>query len=272
MLKKIITILLVIVLSMSLTLTYASKMTVSLDKEIKKDTIEFLRENEVSEKDIKGLINKLENNILWDCYIQENLDKIPESFYTFDIDSKKTEQVRYFRFEDGSFVMVSSIRMSDTVLQRNEESNKFLKDKIKDEKTYNEIIKSNTNGFTTYAVEQGSGYAHYYNHYISKFIGAMRASMYTEFVVVNGGSSYLIPSGFYGPEAKGFGELGQMPVIEIVRQQEVVSTSQWALANSHWFTSYSVSTPWGGSTGSGTYYLWLGVGSSQYRVSDRLPY
>ncbi|KXG74647.1 hypothetical protein [Thermotalea metallivorans] len=121
-------------------------------------------------------------------------------------------------------------------------------------------------------VEIGTGYAWYYDYKVSLRIGTMYASMITEFVIVNGGDDYLIPSGFYGPTATGFGELGQMPTIEIVREQENSSMSRWALANSNWYVNYPISTPWGGSTLSGTKYLWLGVGNNTYRVSDTLPY
>lgn len=62
------------------------------------------------------------------------------------------------------------------------------------------------------------------------------------------------------------------PVIEIVRIEEDRYSSRWALANCNWQVNYPINTPWGGSTLSGTKYLWIAVGENTYKVSDTLPY
>lgn len=250
----------------------------------KADLIKFLKENQVPKEKQEGLLNKIENNQVWDANNPEKQKSIPESFYIFD--PKDGSQVRYYRFEDGSFIKIDNTLNEVIEIDGSEKSNKRLKEKVKDKNLLNKILSNQPNQanesksisissgseFTTYGVSSGTGYSHYYDYKVSMWAGSMYASMITEFVVVNGGNDYLIPSGFYGPTASGFGELGQMPTIEIVRTTEDSSRSRWAIANSHWYVNYPISTPWGGSTASGTKYLWIGVGNNTYRVSDRLPY
>lgn len=250
----------------------------------KADLVKFLKENQVPKEKQEILIKKVENDELWDANNLEKRKSIPESFYIFD--PKDGSQVRYYRFEDGSFIKINTTLNEVITIDGSEKSNKLLREKIEDKDLLSKILsnqrsKSNEPGnisipsgseLTTYGVISGSGYAHYYDFKVSFSQGLLYASMYTEFVLVNGGNDYLIPGGFYGPVAYGFGSLGQMPEIEIVRQTEDSSMSRWALADSHWYVNYDISTPWGGSTVCGTKYLWIGVGNNTYEVSDRLPY
>ena len=250
----------------------------------KGELVKFLKENQVSEEKQEVLIDKLAKNQLWDSYKPEKRDAIPKNFYNFD--PKDGSQTRYYRFEDGSFIKIENILNDSIEIDGSEKNNKFLREKIKDEELLNKIFSHNpkksneleniqipsAREMTTYGVSYGTGYAWYYDFKVSKTVGTMYASMYTEFVLVNGGDDYIVTSGVYGPQVSGFGELGQMPTVEVVRQQEDSYFSRRAIANSHWYVNYPISTPWGGSTAAGTYYLWIGVGSNTYSVSDTLPY
>ncbi|MCL2320997.1 MAG: hypothetical protein FWC47_02695 [Oscillospiraceae bacterium] len=237
--------------------------------ENKAEIIQYLNENGVSIEQQKTLIDKLENNQLWDASNPDKLSLVPENFYVFD--PKTSDGIRYYRFEDGSFIKIEATPNAKIELNGTEESNQKLKEKVTNPEALAMLQAQNnprTRGYQT-----GTGYAWYYDYRVSYFVGVtMGASMYTEFVLVNGGNDYLVPTGFYGPTASGFGELGQMPTIQIVRQTEDSSTSRWAIANSNWYVNYPISTPWGGSTVAGTKYLWIGVGSDTFKVSDSLPY
>ncbi|MGG0813045.1 hypothetical protein ABE142_10230 [Paenibacillus alvei] len=212
----------------------------------KEDLIHYFQDNHVSNNEQKLLINKVENNQLWDVNNPEKLKEVPEDFYIFD--PKNGSEKRYYRFEDGSFIKIETTQNNSKEINSSEES------------------------LALRGVESGTGYSHYYDYKVELTKGGMYASMVTEFVLVNGGNDYLIPSGFFEPRATGFGELGQMPSIQIVRENEDSSLSRWALANSNWYVNYPISTPWGGSSLSGTKYLWIGVGNNSFKVSDSTPY
>ncbi len=96
--------------------------------------------------------------------------------------------------------------------------------------------------------------------------------MITEFYTVQNEPDYLIPEGFFAGQVNGFGELIDYHRIEIVRETENVPMSRYAIAHQNWVTNYPISTPWGGSTASGTKYLALGVGGDHFYVDNEYPY
>jgi hypothetical protein len=281
--KKILGLALNVIVALSITtipnVTFAKSNNSFYTNEFKSkgDLIQYLNENQVSKDDQKVLIEKLEKNQIWDVNNPEKRKDVPEDFYIFNPQMGSGD--RYYRFNDGSFIKISVTQNHAIKIDGSEESKKALREHIKDENLLNKmesdvVQKNSTNGsgISPQGVEYGSGYAWYYDFKVEMTVGTQYASMITEFCLVQGGDDYLIPSGFMQPYVSGFGELGQMPTIQITRANEDSTNSRWALANSNWYCNYPISTPWGGSTLSGTKYLWIGVGSDSYRVSDRLPY
>lgn len=113
------------ILTISLTLigslyniSFAEKAkSVSLERnfneEISKDNIEKLRQelkdNDVSESDIEGLITKLENGEIFDCYKEEYNNLKPQ------IINESTEKTIY---PDGSYVVTSTIPINTGIQPR----------------------------------------------------------------------------------------------------------------------------------------------------------
>lgn len=267
-----------LILCMSLT-SYASENNRYGSFSSKQELEDYLAINRVDQKDIQNLIDKAEKGIPWDSGNEQELAKVPESFFVFDpLDGS---EVRYFRFNDGSFIKIETIQNEAIDLDGSIETRTFLESKFADKEVVEELIESigkskqevddsADNG--TRGVDHGTGYAWYYDHKVSYSNGICYAHMYTEFVIVQSQPDYITPSGFYGAHVSGFGELGQFPTFDFIRTKEDVEAGRWALANLHWYTNHPISTPWGGISGSATYYLWLGVGSNKYRVSPTLPY
>lgn len=50
---------------------------------------------------------------MWDAYNPEKVNEIPESFNTFSLDDP-LDNVRYYRFEDGSFIMIETKASDET--------------------------------------------------------------------------------------------------------------------------------------------------------------
>lgn len=238
--------------------------------ETKEKMIRNLEENNVSKEKILLLVEKTENNEPWDIDKQECIDSIPKDFYVFD--PKEGSQERYYRFDDGSFVKISNEMLQEVELNIDNKTEQFLSRNMEKNIASSIFLDLKNNGVSPSSVEHGTGYAHYYDFKVSHSVGAMYAEMYVEFYNIQNGNDEIISSGCYGPNAYGFGTLGQMPTIDIVRNKEDSARNRWALANANWYVNHRIDTMWGGSDLSGTYYLWLGVGNDRYVVSPRLPY
>ena len=238
--------------------------------ETKEMLIQYLGDNGVSVEHQKILIDKLENHQLWDVYDPEKMKLVPEDFHIFD--PLNGSDTRYHRFDDGSFLKIEAILNEKVEINDNKNNLEMLRNRISDDKILTEIENTLTNTANSRTVVNYPTHSWFYDYKVSYAVGTMYASMITEFVVMLNGNSYLIPSGFFGADADGFGALGQRPAIEIVRQTEDRNNSRWALANAHWFVNHPINTPWGGITTAGMHYLWLGVGNGTFRVSSMLPY
>jgi hypothetical protein len=240
--------------------------------------IKYLIKNNVPVEKRKILIKKIENGEVWDSCNPTNLEKVPQDFYK--LDPKEESQIKYYRFNDGSFIKIESKLNESKRIDETKESKEFLRKKIKNDKIYKEILSSQYDNTITKktmsiqpnGVEIGSGYAWYYDYQVDYSTAGLYASMITEFVIVDQGPDYVVPSGFFVDEVYGFGELGMYPTIDIIREEEIEAQSRYALADMYWYANYPLDTPWGGSAASGTHHLYLGVGDDAYHVSPDTPY
>lgn len=163
-------------------------------------------------------------------------------------------------------------------IKKNAEGKAELKEKIKDEALVNEIIssipstESDDSIIRPMGYQAGSGYAWYWDWHIYKQVGWHSAWFYAEFVIINGGPDYIVPSGLHSPGVSGFGQISD-PTLICVREREEPAISRYALAEMRWVTNIDLDTPWGGATVKGsTCYLFLGVGGDHYYVDNELPY
>ncbi|QAT41113.1 hypothetical protein [Clostridium sp. JN-9] len=92
--------------------------------ETKEQYIQFFDQNNVPKEKQKVLLDKLDKNILWDAYNPDKVKEIPASFNTFDIDDP-LDNIRYYRFEDGSFIKIETKASEKTKeLRKNQENQK----------------------------------------------------------------------------------------------------------------------------------------------------
>lgn len=151
----------------------------------------------------------------------------------------------------------------------------FSKKKGFDDEACNEIVRStmlaekNSSEIGLNGVDHGTGYVWYYDHKVHYQTFDLYAEMFVDFVINQYAADKI--NSCKWPSVRGFGE-STHPVASVERAVEDTQMNRWALGASTWTTSQSLPTPWGGVTGSGTYYLWLGVGNNSYRVGPSLPY
>lgn len=143
----------------------------------REDLIQYLDENGVSLERQEILINKLEKNQDWDVYNPEKIKLIPEDFYIFD--PTEGSQTRYYRFEDGSFIKIESIQNDCIDINGTDENMKKLRNKVNDQEILYKIESELDEYLKLRGVSTGSGYAHYYDHRISYYMGTMSADMIT---------------------------------------------------------------------------------------------
>ncbi|KXG76722.1 hypothetical protein AN619_08810 [Thermotalea metallivorans] len=93
----------------------------------KGELIKFLKENNVPKDKQEVLIEKLENNQLWDVYDPEKRKAVPDDFYVFN--PEEGNQTRYYRFEDGSFIKIENTLNDSIKIDGSEKNNKLLKEK-----------------------------------------------------------------------------------------------------------------------------------------------
>ncbi len=122
----------------------------------REEMINYLLSHSVPEEKVEILLKKLDNNEPWDCYQEEKLKNVPSDFDSFELNGGE-DQVKYYRFEDGSFLL--------NELRATEDSKYEEKEII----TFERGV-SNT--------AYGSQYTDYK---ISKSIGIMNASFYADF-------------------------------------------------------------------------------------------
>ena len=223
----------------------------------KDELTDYLIQHDVPESKIGGLLDKVDNNIPWDCYLEEKVSMIPDSFSEFDVNTDIKE--KYFRFEDGSFIEVSV----------------GGGDKIENYKNITKERSAITDSFGTL----------YTNHRVSKFVGTTSASFVANFYVARTGPSqiytYANSAGLYNSpydaNASGFG-LTAPPSIELIR--EVEKNNQAALCRLTWFNQVTVSAEWsavyvGGGTSlpiGSTCNLYLALINNKMYVDSKLPF
>ena len=235
---------------------------------------QFLKSNDVPPQKIESLLEKHNTGVLWDCQEEGKLKMVPESFYIFD--PSQGSETRYFRFEDGSFIKIQAEQLESKEIFGDSKSFEFLQSKGFSAKDSNEIIESaklatkKSSEIGTKGVDHGTGYVWYYDHKVSYTSVGQYAEMYVDFVINQYAADKI--NSCKWPTVRGFGQLNGYPITQVDRPVEDTQMGRWALGSTTWVTNYSISTPWGGSTASGTYYLWLGVGNNSYRVGPSLPY
>lgn len=140
----------------SATTTDDTIMTTEKNDFNENETREFLEENGVPNDKIDVLLEKLENDELWDCYKKENLKDLPKDFNTLDLNEEGS--VKYYRFEDGSFI-----------------KNEFIKN---EDSTYEEIKPGDINLLGTSSSSFGTQYTDYT---IKKTQGSITAQFKADF-------------------------------------------------------------------------------------------
>ena len=70
----------------------------------REEMINYLLSHSVPEEKVEILLKKLDNNEPWDCYQEEKLKNVPSDFDSFELNGGE-DQVKYYRFEDGSFLL-----------------------------------------------------------------------------------------------------------------------------------------------------------------------
>lgn len=196
------------------------------NKEIVKN---YLLEHSVPDEKVEILLKKLDNNEPWDCYQEEKLKNVPSDFDSFELNGGE-EQVKYYRFEDGSFLL--------NELRTTEDSTYEEKEII----TFERGV-SNT--------AYGSQYTDYK---ISKSIGMITASFYADFWRARSGhGASQITKAFKG-NVTGFGSNGSNTV-QIERAVEDLIYKAPALASLQFKLTASVE----GMTAGTTVYLVLAL-------------
>lgn len=229
----------------------------------------FFDENSVPKEKQSILREKVEKNILWDCYETEKINNIPEDFSYFDINNKSKE--KYYRFEDGSFIKIS-----------------VNSGEVKNIKTKDDLIKYNIepgNRIMPRKVVSDSFGSLYTNHKIQRSVGLTSAYFYANFYVSNpyyGGFSriYTDTDGIgynspFGLGASGFGLDGN-PNGQLIRAVEDRNSSQAAMFRMYWFNKKTVSGSWAGISGNApigsTCNLYLALIRGNMYVDSKLPF
>jgi len=135
----------------------------------------FFNEYNVDNETQLQLIEKVENGILMDCYLE---NKQPIDTYTTE-SGNVTETVDVY--EDGS-IIVTALDLSEAIVEESQE-----------------VENNNKPSITPFAIDisdgsvtSGSGYTNYKNAFITaKSATIPKAGFYADFTVVNGGYSYI---------------------------------------------------------------------------------
>lgn len=208
----------------------------------------YFKEHNVPEYKQVILLEKLENDIAWDCDSLEKLKNMPPDINELDLVNGETE--KYFRFEDGSFIKIA-FESIDTNNSR--------------------VIQ--TDSFGTL----------YTNHKVSRLVGSLKASYIINAYIPKSGAGRIYTkqnsdnmyNGPYGADVNGFG-LANDPQLIVVRDLENTTSKQAALVDLAWRVSSSVSAGWNGNGVSipvgGTAHLYTAIKSGKMYVSPTLPF
>lgn len=198
---------------------------VNLSEEDELEIREMLDELNIDKKTQDNLINKLENNQIWDCMDEGQVSKIPESYFNVSID----EPVKRYTFPDGSVI--------ETKLELLEEPPMILHSAV-------------TGGSTS----SGSGYSTVRGAKISTKKGLLGMGFYADYTNVHGGYDYI--SRVYDSWVKVVGGSYSNRNLKIVKKRENSSGPAQA--------KLSADVSWvGGLTGAGTEWLKLYVGKDR---------
>lgn len=263
--KKIITLMLTTFLTLCLsTSVFANTNDENLEQFIQpeksmseSDLRDFFISNKVSSEHQKVLLEKLENNVLWDCYNEEKVNLIPKDFWAIDLDGAEKE--KSYIFEDGSFIKIGISK---------DENSKVIKN----------VPDPNS---ATYDLDSRHGLygTQYTNHIVHRYTATQSAWFYATFFVSDYNSSMIYTSensmgtynSPYGESVQGFGVTH--PTLEIIRERE--SYRNAALVRMYWTTNVTVGGAWGGASGNvgvgGTCNLYLSLINSTVYI-DTIPH
>lgn len=234
----------------------------------KEEYVNFFNKHNVPKDKQQGLLEKLDKDILWDAYNPEKIKEVPESFNTFSIDDP-VDNIRYYRFEDGSFIAIETRASEETKRLRQTE-----KPSIK-----NNLQAAVSDGMKTESVVSDSFGSQYTDHMVSKWVGAANAGFRSSFYIARWGTSSF--NGIsWDQYASGLGCSGA-PEIQYVREKEEVASpyNRAALRRIFWQANATVNVAWetkGISLGASipvgtTMSLYLALVNNSYYVNSALP-
>lgn len=262
-------ILMSLLLSMMATVpTYASVETTGnkLDEVRKSELIQTLSENLVPDEQIKVLIEKLERGEEWDCFKKSELEKVPNEFNIINLETSPYAK-KYYRFSDGSYIMLQCGEKGEgRIVKREPSSTSLAIEPMKYTGTSLAIEPMGYSG-TNYGIE-------YWDWKIEKSTAFASARFYFDgYQARLGCGPSSIKAAKWGV-TDGFGATA--PTTTVERPQEILSTSQAALARMWWQSSSSVSGGWGPFSGTvnagSTCELWLALVRGNMYIDSKLPY
>ena len=233
--------------------------------ETKEQYTEFFNENNVPKDKQTVLLEKLNKDILWDAYNPEKVEEIPESFNTFSIDDP-LDNVRYYRFEDGSFIKIKTTPSEETKQMRKAEEVPALM--------------ALSGGMVVNSVVSDSFGAQYTDHMVEKWVGTAHAGFRSTFYIARYDVSNFNGGPSWDQYATGLGCSGA-PMIQNVRDREEIASpyNRAAMRRIYWQASMSVSVGWktkditlGATITIGTTMsLYLALVNHSYYVDSQLP-
>ncbi|MCR2043797.1 hypothetical protein NSA23_06645 [Anaerosalibacter massiliensis] len=161
---------------------------VNLSEEDKLEIREMLDELNIDKTTQDNLINKLENNQIWDCMDEEQVSKIPENYFNVSID----EPVKRYTFPDGSVI-----------------------------ETKLELPMISPSAVTGGSVSSGSGYTSVRGAKVSTKKGLVGMGFYADYTNVNGAYDYI--SRVYDSWVKVVGGSYSNRKLKIVKKREDIS-------------------------------------------------
>lgn len=133
--------------------------------------VNFFNKHNVPKDKQKGLLEKLDKDILWDAYNPEKIKEIPESFNTFSIDDP-VDNIRYYRFEDGSFIAIETSASEEIKRLR----------QAWDSSIGNNLQSAESDRMKTDSVVSDSFGSQYTDHMVSKWVGVANAGFRSSFL------------------------------------------------------------------------------------------
>lgn len=234
--------------------------------ETKEQYTEFFNENKVPKDKQNVLLEKLDKDILWDAYNPEKVGEIPESFNTFSIDDP-VDNVRYYRFEDGSFIKIKTTASEETKQMR------------KAEEAPAQTLLSGD--IVANSVVSDSFGAQYTDHMVEKWVGTAHAGFRSTFYIARYDVSNFNGNPSWDQYATGLGCSGTPSIQTGTRDREEVAfpNNRAAIRRIYWQSTASVSVSWktkditlGTTIPVGTTMsLYLALVNHSYYVDSELP-